>query len=257
MTTRDAITHYFPSEGREHMRDCLRLSAQACVRFGISKLIVFTGTGEGPHFAANDLVTQEAYANLQVIAITPAVGRTYKTKPGEAESPVVRAGVSPAMRDALTELGVEIVAAHLPFKPVHVGSTYTSEWSRVSEAYGVLGGGFALCIQAVLVACDSGAASSGERVVVAAADTAFVATACRTESFLSLIEGLIVEHIVCRPMRYTVSKAHHVSLDAMWAHTVESAPSQAPVLPSPQTQGRQLSAPSEPDDSPKPPSRRR
>jgi hypothetical protein len=125
------------------------------------------------------------------------------------------------MRDDLQALGVEFVSAHLPFKGIHDGRDRSSEWSRVAEAFGILGGGFALCVQAVLVATDAGAVQSGERVAVAAADTAFAAIACRTDAFLSPIDGILIEHIICRPQRYTISKPAHQRLAQMWRPEIE------------------------------------
>lgn len=66
-----------------------------------------------------------------------------------------------------------------------------------------------LCVQAVLMACDAGAIALGERVVVMSADSAFVVRACQSESFLSPHTGLVVEHVVCRPSTYNISKPHH------------------------------------------------
>ncbi len=214
------LTSYFDGEGRNFMKECVDRSVEWCARAGLRKIVIFTGTGEGPLYAATEALSKDAYSELQIIAVTPPVGRPYRVNPSDLNSPVVRAGISPAMRDELTALGITVLSAHLPFKEVHNGRERTSEWSRVLEAYGILGGGFALCVQALLMACDAGAVESGERVVVASADTAFVGIASRTESFLSPTEGMLVEHIICRPMRYRVSKSKHQMVDQMWGPTI-------------------------------------
>jgi hypothetical protein len=226
---RPEITRYFDGEGRNFMHECIDLSAGWCVRTGLTKMVIFTGTGEGPHYAATNLLYQEPYSHLQIVAVTPPVGRAYRTTPGDPNSPLVSAGINPAMRDELAALGVVIVGAHLPFKEIHNGRERASEWSRVAEAYGVLGGGFALCVQAALVACDAGAIDNGERLVVASADTALVVVACRTESFLSPTDGLLVEHVICRPMRYSLSKRQHHLLDEMWGAPAEFNQLQLPL----------------------------
>lgn len=208
--SRQAITHYFDHEGRDYMRECLTLALRACVESGLQKLVIFTGTGEGPHFAATELRPQPPFEEIELVAVTPPFGRPYRERPGDPDSPVVNAGIHPAVRDELEALGVGLVSAHLPFKEMWDGRERRSEWSRVAEAYGVFGGGFALCIQALLIACDAGFVQNGERVVVAAADTGFIARATRTETFLSPFEGMLIEHIICRPERYSISKpAHH------------------------------------------------
>jgi uncharacterized protein len=222
-----AKTTYFDGEGRPAMLDCLCLAAEWCADESIATLVVFTGTGEGPHYVARELLVKDRYRNLRCVAVTPPYGRPYKVNPADPNSPVVRSGLNPALLDELEQLGVKVVSAHLPFKEIHAGQARTSEWARVAEAFGVLGGGFALCIQAVLVACDAGMVAHGERVVVASADTAFVVVACRTESFLSPTEGLLVEHIICRPRRYDVSKRYHETI----APAQVAAPPAQPQLP--------------------------
>ncbi len=225
---KQAATTYFDGEGRDFSRACIDHSVEWCITTELNKLIIFTGTGDGPHYAGREILSDERYRHLQVIAVTPPAGRRYRTNPNDLNSPVVRAGINPAMLDELSELGIKVVAAHLPFKGIHNGISRTSEWDRVAEAYGVLGGGFALCIQAALIACDAGTVESGDRVVVASADTAMAVIACRTESFLSPTEGLLVEHIICRPMRYSISKPKHQLAQQMWGMTnAPQAPSEA------------------------------
>ncbi|MBK9262700.1 MAG: hypothetical protein IPM54_23220 [Polyangiaceae bacterium] len=213
---RHESTVYFPGEGKDFLQDCIMQSIEWCIHTQIKKVVIFSGTGAGAHFAATKILTQEGYSDLQLIAVTPPFGRPYRTNPADPGSPTVRTGIKQAMRDELAALGVAVVTAHLPFKGIHVGRERSGEWTPISEAYGVLGGGFALCVQAVLMACDAGCLESGERVVVASADTAFSAIACRTESFLSPTEGILVEHIICRPMQYRISKAKHSQLPRMW-----------------------------------------
>jgi hypothetical protein len=207
-------TKYFDGEGRASMEACIQAAADWCVANEVETLVIFSGTGEGPHHAATKVLTQARYKSLRLVAVTPPYGRPYKLDPRDPDSPLVHSGIKKAMRDDLTALGVEVASAHLPFKEMYDGKERTSEWTRVAESFGVLGGGFALCIQAVLVACDGGLVAHGERVVALTADTAIDVRACRTESFLSPIEGLLVGHVICRPIRYNISKRFHETIDA-------------------------------------------
>ena len=250
------VTSYFDGEGRDFMRQCIDHAVEWCVNAGLSKIVIFTGTGEGPHYAAKEILSQERYSHLRVTAVTPPFGRVYRANPADPASPLVNAGINPAMRDELSALGVDVLAAHLPFKEIHIGRERISEWTRVAEAYSVLGGGFALCIQSVLVACDAGAVESGERIVVTSADTAFVVIASRTESFLSPTDGLLVEHIICRPLRYNISKRSHFMAEHMWSpptvhrsstHTASTVP-EGSVPPSEHEQEDEAANSSEMDD---------
>ncbi len=203
-------TQYFTGEGRTHMRDCMHAAVETCHQLGIDRLVIFTGNGDGPHYVAREHLKLERYKNLRVVAVTPPAGRPYRSDITNPESPMIRAGVPTPMRDELRGLGVPVVSAHLPFKEMYNGTERRSEWTRVNESFGIFGGGVAYCIQAVLVACDAGELEHGARVVAATADTAIVIEyACRTESFLSPLEGMLVGHIICRPAHYDISKRLH------------------------------------------------
>ena len=199
-------TTYLDGEGREYMRECLEQAFRWCREQSIQKLVIFTGTGEGPVFAVERLLPETP--SLKLIAVTPPVGKRFREDPTSSESRVVTAGPSLALREFLRSFGVSVVSAQLPFKPL---AQVHSEWATVEKAYGILGGGFALCVQAALVACDAGELRVGERVAVASADTAIVVRATRTEAILSPSEGLLVEHIICRPSRYSISKPEHIA----------------------------------------------
>jgi hypothetical protein len=211
MTT-ERLTYYLAEEGRPSMEACIRHAADWCLIDEIGTMVIFTGTGLGPHYAAKEILVEESRKHLRVVAVTPPFGRPYRSDPKDPKSPLIRAGIKEAMRDELAALGIPTVSAHLPFKEMYDGKTRSSEWSRVAEAFGILGGGFALCVQATLIACDAGFIDHGERVVAISADTAIAVTACRTESFLSPIEGMLVGHIICRPRRYNISKQLHETI---------------------------------------------
>lgn len=228
------ITTYFDVEGRASMEQCIQLAADWCVSKKIQTMVIFSGTGEGPHYAATKLLPQALYSGLRVVAVTPPYGRPFRIDPRDPQSPLVHSGIKKAMRDDLAALQVDIVSAHMPFKERYDGNERTSEWTRVAESFGVLGGGFALCIQAILVACDAGFVQHGERVVALTADTAIEALACRTESFLSPLEGLLVGHVVCRPARYNISKRIHETIKVPDVPAPSPAIETTAALPEPQ-----------------------
>ena len=98
---RRELTYYFDGEGRDFMRDCINRSVEWCAHEGLNKIVIFTGTGDGPYYAAREFLSQDKYSQLQIIAVTPPVGRPYRANPGDPNSPMINAGINPAMR-ALT-----------------------------------------------------------------------------------------------------------------------------------------------------------
>lgn len=195
------------------MEACISSAFEFCRVQGINKVIIFTGTGDGAMFAVDTFLTRQEFSSIQMVAVTPPAGKLYRSMPGDDKSEIVSAGVPSARKDFLREMGVPVVSAHMPFKVAN-GSSQPA-WSDVAEAFGVLGGGFSLCVQSILMACDAGEVEIGERVVAASADTAMAAIASRTELFKSAQHGLLVEHIVCRPRRFDLSKRGHSSVASM------------------------------------------
>jgi len=200
-------TTYLEGEGRRMLGACLAVAFEYAEREAVEKIVMFTATGEGPLLAAKEFLPR--YPSVLVVAVTPPVGRAYASpdQPGQ----LVGAGIIGERRQFLTDLGIPIVAAHLPFKEVYTGhdSERRSEWSRVAEALSIFGGGLPLAVQAVLMATDAGELEPRERVIAMTADTAITVRASRTETFLSPFEGLLIEHIICRPMRFDISKPKH------------------------------------------------
>lgn len=215
MTQDVRITHYVPGEGRRHMENCLAAAVARCSELSLTKLVVFTGTGEGPMYALRALLPQDDYSGIEMVAVTPPVGRPYRLDPRDSTSPIVQAGIASEVRAFLTGAGVPVVSAHLPFKPIGGRSSPSADMTEIGEVLAILGGGFALCVQAVLMACDAGEVAMGERVVAATADTAIVVIATRTETFLSKRVGLLVEEIICRPAVFDISKAGHTYVHKM------------------------------------------
>src|SRR5260221_8569034 len=76
----------------------------------------------------------------------------------------------------------------------------------IKDVLNVFGGGFSLCVQAVLSACDHGEIATGEKVLSVTGDVAAVLTATTTERFLSKTEGIVVNEILCKPRNLTITR---------------------------------------------------
>lgn len=202
-------TKYLENEGRSQMRDCISEAFSYAISNKIVTIVMFTGSGDGPLLAAQTYLPDPEYKSVRIVAVTPPVKKAYRSDPHNKESRVIVSGLSPAMKDFFEGAGVEVCSGQLLFKPLRVGSKLESEWSRVEAALNMMGGGLALCVQSVILACDSGSISPRERVVCLTADTAIDCNASRTEDFLSETDGLIINHIICRPIRFTITKPHH------------------------------------------------
>ena len=109
------------------------------------------------------------------------------------------------MRDALVRNNIVIVQAAMPFRGFDaVAISSTARVIRQSLA--IFGGGMNLCVQAVLMACDAGSLNTGQRCIAFSADKAIVARAAHTHSFLAKGSRFTVEHILCKPLRYQITR---------------------------------------------------
>jgi hypothetical protein len=208
-------TYYLPGEGRAHMQACLSYAFARCAELGLTKLVVFTGTGEGALFALQELMPRPEYATIELVAVTPPVGRPYRLIPHDKSSPIVPAGLPTDLRDFLAGSGVAVVSGHLPFKPIGGVDSPSASMTMMGEVLSILGGGFPLCVQAALMACDAGAIGVGERVIVASGDTAIRVVTTRTETFLSRSIGFVVEEFICRPSVMNISKSENALVRAL------------------------------------------
>lgn len=215
--TKTLTTMYVPGEGRVHLDACMAATFAHCRDHEVGVIVIYTSNGDGPCRAVENFLKIPEFSNIRLVAVTPPANRPYVSNPQRPveERELVRAGVFGEKRKLLTDANVPIVSARLPFRSVLAPDDQShpalslDPMQTVDRAFGILGGGFSFCVQVALIACDAGAVRPGERVAVMSADTAMVVLACQSESFLSPSHGLLVEHIICRPLLYDISKSKH------------------------------------------------
>ena len=214
-------TTYLKGEGRAHVLECMEATFRHCRDHDVKTLVIYTASGDGPLLAIERFLSQPQYSPIRVIAVTPSANRTYVEDPRKNERTLVQTGIFGDRRQQIERAGISIVSARLPFRSMLVGSEHKEPMQLVDLAFGVLGGGFSLCLQAAMMACDAGAIIRLERVAAMSADTAIVLVASQSESFFSNKTGLLVEHIICRPLLYDISKSEHFMTE--WAKEQEQS----------------------------------
>ncbi|MCR4427189.1 MAG: hypothetical protein NUW23_13570 [Firmicutes bacterium] len=114
----------------------------------------------------------------------------------------------------LASKGVALVRSILPFGDVLIPGRPDVKLAAIHHTLSLFGGGMALCVQAVIVACDSGYLEPGEEVISVAADTAIVAAASGQWAFFSPFEGMEIREIICRPRLLKLTRApRHEEVD--------------------------------------------
>lgn len=192
---------YFDSEGRDNLTEVIRVLKQKLKsREDLSrlKLIMFTAAGEGPLMAYSTLQSFD----IQIIAVTFPLSFSVKRPDGTQ--------FRPEIPDKLKKFfaGVQIpiiVPATLPFDAIEGIENHGHQMKLIRDVIAMFAGGFELCIQGVLVACDLGFVEAGERVIAVSGDCAGLITASTTPKFLTR-RGISINEIFCKPRNLTVSR---------------------------------------------------
>lgn len=199
-------TVYFLQEGRDNLRNCLQVAFASAKQQNVSKIVIFTAYGEGVRIALESFLSQPAFSDIKLVAVSFANGKVFTDKDGNK----IEAEISPEDIALFREHSVPVVRAHLPFDPISPfyknHGMLGQDLSLVSEALGIFGGSMALCVQAITMACDAGEVGIGEHVIALTSDTAILAQASNTDRMLG---ELIVREILCKAAVLTLSRKEH------------------------------------------------
>lgn len=198
-----AQTTYFLQEGKDNLRECLRIAFQSAKDQNVSKVIIFTAKGEGVRAAIESMLSQEAYSKIKIVAVAFPYGKIFTDK----EKKPIEVRIAETDAQFFVDNHVPIVRAHLPFDPItpyfKSSGMLGQDLNLVSEALAIFGGSMALCVQAITMACDAGEVEIGEHVIAMTSDTAILAQASNTDRMLG---ELIVREILCKPAVLTISR---------------------------------------------------
>jgi hypothetical protein len=199
---------YFDSEGRDNLPQVIKTVKnyiRALITSGIpypTTLVFFTGQGEGPMLAYNQL----SGLDLKIIAVTFPPNYTVNLKDDRTYTPEI----PDKIRKFFNGVEIPILTARLPFDDMAGAEFHNKEMATIRGVLGLFGGSMPLAIQAVLQATDNGLLSNGDQVIVATGDTALLVTASTTQNFLSNTCGLMINEIICKPRNFTISRRRQI-----------------------------------------------
>ncbi len=181
---------YFHQDGRENLKDVLRLVQRArCKRQEISalKVVFLTAFGEGPVLAIRAFKTNRP--NIIAVTFPPSV----KLPDG---SPYT---LSEQVLAYLRAMKVEVVSSRLPFDGFDGSTPVDSQMAMIKTILSRFGRSTPLCVQAVLQACDAGLIAEGEDVISVTGDMAAIVTASTTANFLVPNSPFSIREFICKP----------------------------------------------------------
>lgn len=184
---------YFDEPGKENLPEIVQTIKRALrTRADLRdcKIVVFTAHGAGAYLAHTKLIE---YAP-RIVAVT--FPNTFTLKRGED---LVTPTIDEDMMRFFVRVGIQVLTPQsLPFDLITGIDAHNQAMKLTRDTLGIFGGGFSLCIQAVLRACDAGLVSHGEYVIAFSADTALLVRASPTTCFLAPNIGLEVSEILCK-----------------------------------------------------------
>jgi hypothetical protein len=197
-------TTYFLSEGRANMTECVRLSFTRAIQTGIQTLLIFTVNGEGLELACNEFLGDARFKGIRVVGVSYPFG----------SAPASALVVPQQRKSLLKKFGIPLVRGTCPIDDTPAPSS--RQHNLVRKSLEIFSGGTALCVWAVLVACDTGLVPAGEHVISCCADTSILAKAATSAQLLT---SFAIREIVCKPIIHDISKgealAEEINIDAL------------------------------------------
>src|SRR5579872_4104284 len=158
---------YFDHEGNDNVAEVVRVIKKSLKRrkeLHLLKLVIFTAEGQGPWLAYNQLSNLDF--EVHIVAVTFPVD--FSVKRGDGRS---YPRIPPKVMKFFNGVGITVVSpAPLAFDSIEGLDQRNQQLKAVKDAITLFGGGFNLCVQAVLRACDADVIKIGERVIAMAGD---------------------------------------------------------------------------------------
>ncbi len=187
----ESTTNYFLAEGKGNLAECIRLSFVRATQAQIETIVIFTLNGEGVEFACKELLSDPRYSGKRVVAVSYPFGSV----------PNAALEMPEARMQLFKEFDIPLLRSISPLDDTLVPNSRQN--NQIRKTLEIFSGGTALCVWAILAACDAGIVPYGEHVIGCCADTSIVAKATPTAQFLS---SFAVREFVCKPLIHDISK---------------------------------------------------
>jgi len=188
-------TEFFETEGKQNVSRTIRIVAKAARSLDIEKVIVFASSAHNV-IALRKLLEEDRL----ILAVTFPAGMTAKPD----EEAIYIGMASEEDRMALRQYGIPLLQGIMPLRAL--GENVSPIVDAMTRVLDLWGGGLGLCVQATLMACDAGYLAEGERCIVMSADTALIMRAGNAFRFLKPHSRAAVEHILCKPLVYQITR---------------------------------------------------
>jgi hypothetical protein len=179
---------YYLREGQSNLDETLDASFKAAAKYGIKYIVIFCGQGQGIIKAIDNYLPNELYSNIKLIAAT--FPRNIRLSDG------TRFNLPSDVKKRLKKLSIPIVRLTNNDLKKNIVKKSGISLRKIKIICSMLGGGFPLCIEGAVAACEKGIVRAGECVIAMSADTAMIITTSDIKYFPG---AFVIREILCKP----------------------------------------------------------
>jgi len=187
---------YFKEEGKINTPKVIDLTLKKAGELDINKILVFTSDGE----TAFNL--REKDKDIDIIAVSFPANQEIRlpdSKNRDDFKYIIPKTSNEEIKKKLAEKNINLVLSKMPFGDIIIPGTRDTKNLAIRSSLSLISKGLSLCVQAILMATDSGAINPGEEVIAISADTGIVATASNSSFLFHPNKGLSIIELFCKP----------------------------------------------------------
>lgn len=163
-----------------------------------------TISNQGPIILKNLLTESD---QLKILAVSFPNKKPFYMKNENGETETFYAATSEEeTKELFRENNIPLIQGVMPFEEIIIPGVRDSNLKTVKETLSLISGGLQLCIQAILMATDSGYLDEGEKVVAMTADTSIVASGAFSQYLFHPKRGLEISEIISKPKGFTITR---------------------------------------------------
>ncbi|MBZ4646667.1 MAG: hypothetical protein JG777_2156 [Clostridia bacterium] len=194
---KNSSIYYFNSTGRGNVKKTIEIVKKRCCKGDIKKVFVFAATKQSVYELNESLKD----CGCKMFAVSFPYKQEFIVSKGENEAEEYIPETSREnIREEFRNNNIELIQGSMPFDEIVLPRINDAKIQTLTSTLGMISKGLVLCVQAIIMGCDSGYAEPGEDVIAMSADTAIVAKACQKRWLFHPEKGMNIKEILCKPL---------------------------------------------------------
>jgi uncharacterized protein len=193
---------YFKETGKINTDDTIKLSIARAKELNIKKILVFTADGIAPLNMVNYLQGSD----IKIYAVSFPNQLPFYRKEEDQVIEFFAKTSEEDVKKKLEENNITLIQGVMPFEEIVIPGAPDSRGTIIKETLSLISGGLNLCIQAVIMATDSGHVLPGEDVISMSADTSIIVNGVNSRYLFHPLKGLQIKEIICKPLNLSITR---------------------------------------------------